>query len=364
MQNHIVDSQAADAPCWLKGAGTGYSRCSKCSERIPIQSRHSHEKTCWVIHNEEPIMRPSLIVSGVFSSESYSSSSLSMSDSISFEYSDIEDSNKLEFSYTTEDVTSFVCTMHQTLDNKWNGLKPYTVNFSTEDSDAAIEWVKNELRNGGQFEIEDRPTGKYIKAYFTSKYDEIRNNYEEMIGVLVHDVLTALQRYGVDISSVRYVTGVQEDIHAVYMMLPDYCMESIEFYSFQYEHIIRTENDLIGFVRKGTPIIPKDICDIVEDDVVTEKRFECGELLVRKFLYANIERLMIDGEYFTLKDMEDSGIIAIYRQIYKHDDNNKKLGRILANYCNNTKLKASPNIASNQRRRYRLKKDMIKSLLE
>ena len=360
MQNHIVGSQA---PCWLKGAGRGYSRCSKCNEIIPIQSRHDHENSCWVIHNEEPITRPSLSISEEFSSESYSSDCLSMSDSISFERSDIEeDSKKLEFSYTTEDVASFVCTMHQTLNNNWNGLKPYTVEFSTEDSSAAVEWVHNELRKGGKFEIEDRTIGKYIKAYFTSKYDEKKNNYEEMIGVLVHDVLTALQRYGVDISSVKYVTGVQEDIHAVYVMLPDYCMESIEFYSFQYEHVIRTENDLIGFVRKGTPIIPKDICDNIENAVVTAKRFECGELLVRKFLYANIDRL-INGEYFTLKDMEDSGIIAVYRQIYKHDDNNKQLGVFLRNYCA-VKSKANNKVASNQRRKYILKKDMIQSLLE
>jgi hypothetical protein len=253
-------------------------------------------------------MRPSLSISEDFSSESYSSDSLSMSESISFEYSDIEeDSKKLEFSYTTEDVASFVCTIDQTLVHNWSGLKPYTVNFSTEDSDAAIEWVHNELRKGGHFEIKDRPTGKYVKACFTISFDELEEKYEEMKGVLVHDVLTALQLYGVDIHSVNYIidtykykSPLASEKTMIYMLLPEYCMESTMFHSIKYTHEINIEYELLGFVRKGTPIIPNEICKLIKDFTEENKRFECGELLVRKFLYANRDKL-INGETFTLQ---------------------------------------------------------------
>ena len=391
MTSSFINSQATDsvAPRWLKGAGHGYSECSKCHEKVASRCRRAHEETCWTVVNEEPIKVTSLCISEEYSSESYSSSSLSMSDSIFFEYSNIEKpslemnnsivfssdieeveekSKRLEFSHTTEDVSSFVCTIDQIGTNKYSGLKPYTVNFSTEDSDAAIKWFKDIIKNCGEFDVKDKPTGEYVKACFTIDYDKVLNNYEEMRGILIHDVLTALQLYGVDISSVNYIIDTYDyknslgyESSKIYMLLPEYCMENTDNL-FRYRHEIHTEYDLIGFVRKGTPIIPKDICDLIDDFIHTEKRFECGELLIRKFLNANKEKL-INGETFTLKDMEDAGIIDIYKSIYPLDKRNIKFGKDIGKYCYQPESKANHKIASNQRRKYKLKNDMIKSLL-
>jgi hypothetical protein len=251
--------------------------------------------------------------------------------------------------------------MEQTFYNRYSGLKPFNCTFSAKDPAAAIKWLNETRQSGGIFEIEDTPTGDYVKAYFTAGYDSSTDNQEEITGFLVHDVLTALQTCGVDIASVKYITGVCECPPLVYMVLPEYCMENGR-YSFEYKHTIETENDLIGFVRKGTPIIPKDICDLIEDSVKENRRFDCDELLVRRFLYENREKL-INGETFTIGDMEDSGIIDIYRKIYPNDIKNIILGKTIRHYCE-VKSKANSKVASNQRRKYRLKKDMIKHLLK
>ena len=385
MMASVVNSQATEsaAPSWLKGAGRAHSRCSKCNAKVHVSGKPAHEQSCWAAPVKEPAMRASLFMSDsvcfeysdverrpleldtsvVFSSD-VERRPLEMDNSTVF-FSDVEEVAADEpkqsvFSYTTEDVASFVCTMSQTLENTNNGLKPYTHEFSTEDASAAIEWHHKELGPGGHFDTEDRPTGKYIKAYFTAEYDKYQDNWREVQGILIHDVLTTLQTYGVDITSVRHITDVCEDVHLVYVVLPDYCTENVDFYSFQYAHDIETEDDLIGFVRKGTPILTKEMCDLIDDAVAENKRFDCNELLVRRFLYANKEKL-INGGTFTIKDMEDAGIIDIYKRIYPTDKKNIVLGRTIGYYCE-VKSQANNKVPSNQRRKYVLKKDMIESL--
>lgn len=383
MSNHSIDSQATDstvAPHWILQKGF-YDECSVCRHNVHRLAKYEHEHWCWA-------HRPSLSVSNVCSFEYSSFASIDISSEASAfecvdsaygaslgqwspatEPSTYGDSSCSEseaitavhgFEVTSEDVASFNCTMQQTLSNKHNGIKPYTHEFSTEDASAAIEWMDNELRSGGQFETEDIPTGDYVKAYFTADYDKAECNSDEMTGILVHDTLTTLQTYGVDIASVKYITGVDEDNKLVYIILPGYCMENTNKHTFRYTHCIDSENDLLGFVKKGTPIITKEMCNVIESAVEEYKRFDCGELLVRRFLYANKEKL-INGGTFTIKDMEDAGIIDIYRKIYPDDSKNIKLGKIIGLYCD-VKSKANSKVASNQRRKYGLKKDKLEYL--
>ena len=137
-------------------------------------------------------------------------------------------------------------------------------------------------------------------------------------------------------------------------------MENTDKYTFRYTHYINSENDLLGFVKKGTPILTKEMCRIIDDAVEEDKRFDCNELLVRRFLYENREKL-INGGTFTIKDMEDAGIIDIYRNIYPEDSKNIKLGKTIGIYCD-VKSKANNKVASNQRRKYGLKKEKIECL--
>lgn len=413
MQNHFVGSQATDNGSWLKGP-KGSCTCSKCGNNVNNFHRELHEYKCW----GKGRYIPSLDVSDSFSFDYCSLNSVSVSsESSSFELIDNTPSLTINcasiidiigeeissttdndaavtcFDVTEEDCASFngtlkqTCAVNQEQAGTFNpAIEPFSVNYSTDNEEDAIKWFDDNNCEKipsvyHQWKVlEDRPTGKYVKAMFSIPCENSSEKNQKI--AILHDTIKHhLKQYSIDYSDVNaiggYCCGRRSVDSFVYVILPDYCVESTgrNFYHYGCESLHEnyktygecsympfSHNVMMGFVKKGTPIIPKDLMVSIKATALATDNLEVsGDKLMREFIAANIEQLKT-GKEFSYKELEEFGMLTIFDTVYPDDANNRrhKLGEVLGKYCKKRKGNAC---LGAYRNRYSLKPNYIREFL-
>ena len=394
MQNHFVGSQATDAPRWIARKGF-QMECSKCGSTFH-RNEHTlmayHVCECWVHHEPK---RPSLSISApstfdycsfasiAIDSESSAFERINDVPSLSMECSSIIDiigkdiastidnePDVPKFELTAEECSSFNGTLKQTCIvseeqvTEWDpAIEQYSLEYSTDNEEDALRWFNDSdcERIPSAYQqwkvLEDRPNGKYVKAMF-SVYCEKPNEKTQKLATLCKSIEHHLTQYGVDYSNVNVIKGFDEirnpltgrHMHYVYAILPDYCVERYGNVLYTYgcerfyeqgvnidkcDHMSFGLNFMMGFVKKGTPIIPKKMAaSIKATAMAADNDTVSGKTLIREFIAANIDRLKT-GKEFTYKDLETFGTLEVFDIVYPNDADKgrHKLAEFLHKYC-------------------------------
>lgn len=391
MQNHFVGSQATDAPRWIARKGF-QMECSKCGSSFHYKQETlmaSHESECWV--HREP-KRPSLTISApsmfdycsfasiAIDSESSAFERINNVPSLSMDCSSVIDiigedapsttdneSSAPKFELTAEECSSFNGTLKQTCIvseeqvTEWDpAIEPYSLEYSTDNEEDALRWFSDsdceKIPSAYQQwkVLEDRPNGKYVKAMF-SVHCENPNEKTQKLAILNESIKNHFKQYGEEPETISGFVETRNPftgrhMHYVYAILPDYCVERCGnvLYTYGCERFYEQGVDIdkcnympfdhnftMGFVKKGTPIIPKEMAASIKATVIAaDNDTVSGDTLIREFIAANIDRLKT-GKEFTYKDLETFGTLEVFDIVYPNDADKgrHKLAEFLHKYC-------------------------------
>lgn len=386
MQNHFVGSQATDAPRWIARKGF-QMECSKCGTQFH-RNEHTlmayHVCECWVHHEPK---RPSLTISAPSMFDYCSFASIAIdSESSAFERIDNVPSLSMEcssvidiigkdiasttdnepavpkFELTAEECSSFNGTLKQTHAVSYDqagtfepAIEPYSLEYSTDNEEDAIKWLNDsdceKIPSVYQLwkVLEDRPNGKYVKAMF-SVHCENSSEKTQKLAILHESIKNHFKQYGEEPETISGYSAGKGSLSYVYVILPEYCIERSANMCYIYgcesvhENYVKhgerdympfNHNVMMGFVKKGTPIIPKEMAaSIKATAIAADNDTVSGETLIREFIAANIDRLKT-GKEFTYKDLETFGTLEVFDIVYPNDADKgrHKLAEFLHKYC-------------------------------